>query len=256
MRSEYKEYVAEAFNTIRTNMSFLGMDKEIKSILVTSSVKGEGKTMISCNMAKAYSLINKKVLLVDCDLRNPAVHNQLGIRGSSGLTELILAGRLSEADEDYSNYIVHYKENFDVMIAGLIPPNPSEILSSKRIELIFNELSKLYDIIIVDTPPVLMVSDALSLKKYADSLLLVIKYGFTTREMLKQSKQVFNVAGIKPTACVFNEVQGSKKRHLYSDPYYYQSDPKEAKLSAQKRSRSKRNMGTVDTAQLTRRRAR
>lgn len=256
MKNEHKEHVAEAFNTIRTNMSFLGMDKEIKSILVTSSVKGEGKTMVSCNLAKAYSLIGKKVLLIDCDLRNPAVHNQLGIAGSYGLAELILAGRSFEEGEDYSKYIIHYKENFDVIIAKFIPPNPSEILSSKRIELILKHFGKLYDMIVLDTPPVLMVSDALLLKKYTDSLLLVVKYGFTTREMLKQSKQVFNVAGIKPTACVFNEVQGSKKEYLYSSAYYYQSNSSPKEPAAGKKSRSKRNAEPPDATRTMSRRAR
>ncbi len=226
MKNNNKEYVAEAFNTIRTNMSFLGMDRQIKSILVTSSVKGEGKTMISCNIARAYSQIKQKVLLIDCDLRNPAIHTTLGITRSQGLTELIFASCEIEEDNDYSDYIVKYRENFDVIVAGFIPPNPSEILSSKRIGIILNHFRSQYDLIILDTPPILLVSDALSLKKYVDSLIFVVKYGFTTREMLKQSMQVFKVAGIKPMACIFNEIQDSIKRSMYSNFYFETSQKK------------------------------
>ena len=234
-----KEYVTEAFNTIRTNMSFLGMDRQIKSILVTSSVKGEGKTMISCNIAKAYSLIKQKVLLIDCDLRNPAIHNTLGITHSRGLTELIFASGEIGEDTDYSDYIVKYQENLDVIIAGFIPPNPSEILSSKRIGIILNHFSSLYDLIILDTPPILLVSDALSLKKYVDGLLFVVKYGFTTREMLTQSMQVFKVAGIKPMACVFNEVQNSIKRSMYSN-FYFETSQNKRKRYTKDNSRGRR----------------
>jgi capsular exopolysaccharide synthesis family protein len=229
--ANYQKYIAEAFNTIRTNMGFLGMDKEMKCILVSSSVKGEGKTYISCNLAKAYASIHKKVLLIDCDLRNPAVGDALGIDKEKGLTELIISGEGADKKEDYSGYIFHYEENLDVIVAGFLPPNPAELLSSRRIEIILECLKKQYDIILLDTPPILMVSDALSLNKYADGILMVVKYGFTTREMIKQSAQVFRVAGIKPTACVFNEVPESRKRYLYNYSYYAGSDKKTASKS-------------------------
>lgn len=221
MEINYKENVMESFNTIRTNIDFLRMDLDIKNILVTSSVKGEGKTFIACNIAKAYSQIKKKVLLVDCDLRNPSVHKVLEIAYGKGLAEMIIAGYETGTDHDYCEYIINYKDSLDVIISGIVPPNPSELLSSKRIEAIFNHFKEIYDVIILDTPPILLVSDALSLQKHMDGVLMVVKYGFTTNEMLRKSNQVFKVAGIKPMAYVFNAVPTNQKKYLYYNDYNY-----------------------------------
>ena len=227
------EIVAETFNTIRTNINFLGMDKEMKVILVTSAVKNEGKTTVSCNIACAYASIKKKALLIDCDMRNPSVAKELGIITPKGLTDMIMAER--GAGKDYAEYIHKVNDYFDVIPAGFRPPNPSEMVSTKRLEQIIHNLRQQYDIVILDTPPVLLVSDAVSLQRLADGILLVVKYGYTTKEALRESKRVFEVAGIRATACIFNSVPNVKKRNMYYGYYGYmeQKPEKEVKKKEQ-----------------------
>lgn len=217
-----QEIVMETFNTIRTNINFLGMDKEMKVFMVTSAVKNEGKTTVACHIASAYATIKKKVLLIDCDMRNPSVSKELGIIKPKGLADMIIAERGD--GKDYNEYIHKINEYFDAVPSGFRPPNPSEMVSSKRLEMIINHMRGLYDIIIMDTPPVLLVSDAVSLQRLVDGILLVIKYGYTTKEALRESKKVFEVAGIRPTACIFNSVPNVKKRNMYYGYYGYMED--------------------------------
>ena len=223
-----QEIVMETFNTIRTNINFLGMDKEMKVFMVTSSVKNEGKTTVACHIASAYASIKKKVLLIDCDMRNPSVGKELGIIKPKGLADMIMAER--GEGKDYQDYIYKINEYFDVIPSGFRPPNPSEMVSSKRLEHIITNLRHQYEIIILDTPPVLLVSDAVSLQRLVDGILLVIKYGYTTKEALRESKKVFEVAGIRPTACIFNSVPAVKKRNMYYGYYgYMEEDTKHEK---------------------------
>lgn len=223
MEKYSKEIIEENFNTIRTNINFLGLDKEMKVFMVTSSIKDEGKTTISCHVASSYASLKKKVLLIDCDLRSPKVNKEMAIFQQKGLADLIMAG---DEAKSYQDYIIKINEYLDVITVGFRPPNPSEMISSKRLGQIIANLRNQYDIIILDTPPVLLVSDAVSLNKLADGVLLVIKYGFTTKEILKESKKVFEVAGIRPLACIFNAVPNHKKRNRYYGAYGYLEDHK------------------------------
>lgn len=225
MRMDTEQQIIETFNTIRTNIGFLGMDREMKAFLVTSSVKGEGKTTIACRIAGSYASMKKKVLLVDCDLRNPAVDRELGVFKQRGLVDLIMAGKGDRDCADLSDYMVNINAYFDVITSGQRPPNPLELLSSRRIELILKHLRQFYDIILLDTPPVLIVSDAISLQRLADGILLVVKYGFTTAEMLKESRRQMEVAGVKPAACILNGVPSLKKKKLYYGYYGYYGYP-------------------------------
>ncbi|MEI6100786.1 MAG: CpsD/CapB family tyrosine-protein kinase [Eubacteriales bacterium] len=222
-----KEIAIETFNTIRTNISFLGMDKEMKVLMVTSAIKDEGKTTMSCNIANSYASVKKRALLVDCDLRSPKVYKALNVLEQKGLPDLIMAGQGEETK--YQDYVVKINEYFDVITAGFRPPNPTELLSSKRMEAILGHLRKIYDIVLLDTPPVLLVSDAIALHHLADGVLLVIKYGYTTKDALRESKRVFEVAGIRPTACIFNAVPSIKKKNNYYGYYGYMDDLKNKK---------------------------
>jgi capsular exopolysaccharide synthesis family protein len=224
MEKKNEIQVIETFNTIRTNIGFLGMDREMKVFLVTSAVKGEGKTTIACRIAESYASMKKKVLLVDCDLRNPSVNRELCIYRHRGLVDLILAEKGDRECADLSDFLVSVNAYLDVILSGQKPPNPLELLSSKRIEIIFKHLRQFYDIILLDSSPILIVSDAISLQRLADGILLVAKYGFTTAEMLKESKRQMEVAGVKPAACILNAVPGPKKRELYYGYYGYMDD--------------------------------
>jgi capsular exopolysaccharide family len=224
MKKYNKEITLETFNTIRTNINFLSMDKKIKVLMVTSSIKNEGKTTVSCNIANSFATVKKRALLIDCDLRSPKVYKELNVIIHKGLPDLIMAE--NGEDTDYSEYIVKINDYFDVITAGFRPPNPAELLSSKRLDMIVQSLRGRYDMILLDTPPVLLVSDAISLHRLVDGVLLVIRYGYTTREALQETKRVFEVAGIQPKACIFNAVPGTARRNKYYGYYGYMEDPK------------------------------
>lgn len=227
-QEKYKKEIAlETFNTIRTNINFLAMDKEIKVLMVTSSIKDEGKTTVSCNIANSFASIKKKALLIDCDLRSPKVYKELNVIKQLGLPDLIMAQ--SGQETDYRDYIVKINDYFDVITAGRRPPNPTELLSSKRLDTIVQNLRRQYDIILLDTPPILLVADAISLHRLVDGVLMVVKYGYTTKEALKESKRVFEVAGIQPSACIFNAVPTSSKQSKYYGYYGYLDNPEKKK---------------------------
>jgi len=234
METNIEQQVSETFNTIRTNIGFLGMDREMKVFLVTSSVKGEGKTTVSCRIAQAYVSMKKKVLLIDCDLRNPSVSRELGIYKHKGLVDLIMAERGDKECAELTDFMVNANEYLDVITTGQRPPNPLELLSSRRIELILKHLRQYYDIILLDTPPVLIVSDALSLQRLADGILLVIKYGYTTTEMLIESKRLMEVVGVKPSACILNGVPGMKKKNPYYGYFEYTGENTKKKTGRKK----------------------
>lgn len=221
MEKNIEQQVSETFHTIRTNIGFLGMDREMKVFLVTSSVKGEGKTTVACGIAQSYVAMKKKVLLIDCDLRNPSVSQELGIYKHRGLVDLIMAEKEEKECPELSDYLASTGEYLDVITTGQRPPNPLELVSSRRIELIIKHLRQYYDVILLDTPPILLVSDALALQRLADGILLVVKYGYTTTEILLESKRLMEVVGVKPSACIFNGTPGVKKKSPYYGYYEY-----------------------------------
>ncbi|WP_066686301.1 CpsD/CapB family tyrosine-protein kinase [Christensenella intestinihominis] len=219
MDIDYKKQALEAFNTIQTNIGFLGIDRDIRTIMVTSSIKGEGKSTVTSNIANSYAFSQKRILLVDCDMRNPTVHRVLELPNRKGLADLIMAGREGLVAEDY---IIHYAPYFDVLTAGHRPPNPTELLGSKRMKALINAFSEQYDYVILDTPPVLLVPDAIALHPYVDGILLVVRHGYTTKEVLEDCKKAWEVAGTKPSACILNAIPDMQKRYSYYGYYDYE----------------------------------
>lgn len=175
----------EAFKTLRTNLSFASVSKPYKKIVITSSVPEEGKSTISLNLAQTLGEAGAKVLLVDCDLRNPTLQRYLRIRGSEyrGLTAL-LTGRAQLSSCLYTNQNLC----FDCIIADAVPPNPVELLGSVRMKAFLDELSETYDYIICDAPPVGLVTDATVLSRFCDGVLLVVRQSFATRDQIRAAK--------------------------------------------------------------------
>ena len=149
-----KSISAEAYKTLRTNIQYSSFDKEIKTILVTSTIPGEGKSTIAGNLALSFAQQDKKVLVIDCDLRKPALHKMFKLSNFKGLSDVIVG------NSDLEKAMYNYRDNFDILTSGKIPPNPSEILASNAMTMLLEKLKTMYDIIIIDSAPLQAVTDA------------------------------------------------------------------------------------------------
>ena len=204
-----KSVAAEAYRVLRTNIQYSSFDKEIKKILVTSSEPGEGKSTTSGNLALAYSQDEKKTLIIDCDLRKPSLHKKFRISNNVGLSDVVLD------NSKISKSIVKYTDNLHILPSGKVPPNPSEMLGSKSMERLLDELSEIYDAIILDTPPVHAVTDAQILSTKVDGTILVIRAEKTKREAVIDGKKALEKVGANIIGTVLNGGESSKGKYYY-----------------------------------------
>lgn len=206
-----KSPISEQYRTIRTNIQFSAVDKDIQTILVTSSGPGEGKSTTTANLAVVFAQQGKKVLLIDADMRKPTVHYTFGLTNILGLTNVLT--RQSELDEAINRTDL---DTLDVLTSGPIPPNPAELLSSKALQQLLQKAKGIYDIIIFDTPPVLAVTDAQLLANQCDGTILVVYSGKTEIESAKKAKEMLVAAKAKLLGVVLNNKKMEK-----TDYYYY-----------------------------------
>ncbi len=219
--------VAEAFRSLRTDLEFSGVDKPLKTIYITSSEMELGKTSIAVNLAIVIAQSGKRVILVDADLRRPSVHRYLGLTNQRGLSD-VFRGNL-----DIYNATTPYKEgNIFVVTSGTPPPNPSELLSSKKMDQILESLKKVADIIVVDGPPFL-VTDATILATKVDGALLVVRYGFTRKNGALNAVKQLKRAGARTIGVVLNRIPrtsgagyGYGSYHYYPGYYLYEDEAK------------------------------
>lgn len=207
----------ESFNTIRTNLRFSTVDKEGANVIgVTSSFPAEGKSYCSINIAYSIARSGSKVLLLEGDLRKPTLSYKMKMRtnGIKGLTDLLCG--LTNVKEAIAKSNLH--ENLDVMFSGNVPPNPQELLGSNRMVKLVEALSSAYDYIIIDLPPVISVSDALSLSNCLDGVVVVVRENVSQKRILKDSVKQLQHAGIKIFGFVYNDVNVSK--NTYYGKYY------------------------------------
>jgi capsular exopolysaccharide synthesis family protein len=200
-----KSIVAESYRSIRTNLNFMVEGKEKIKILVTSSISGEGKTFTSINLAAIYVASGKKTVILGADLRKPKIFQDFGLSNSVGLsTYLINKGNLAEVVQKTK------VENLDLISAGPIPPNPAELIESHRMGLLMKELEEQYDVIIIDSPPLGLVTDALLLKKYADAGLYIVRHDYTKKAHLKNINQLYEDGVISKIGLIVNAVENKK----------------------------------------------
>lgn len=217
-----KSPVSEAYRTLRTNIQFASLDKDIKTIVITSSGPKEGKSTTSSNLALTLAENSKKVILIDCDLRKPSVHRYFGISNKVGLSNLLVED-LSQED-----VIVKYSENLSILPCGTIPPSPADILSSHKMKTFIEELKYQYDIILLDTPPVIAVTDAQLLAAVADGVLLVASSGEVEKEAICRAKDLLEHVNANILGVVLNKVEIKNRRgHSYGYYYYYGGEKKE-----------------------------
>ena len=171
---------SEAYKLLRTNLSFTLPEKSCQILGVTSSIRGEGKSTTSVNLAYTFAQAGKKVLLIDADMRLPSISNKLAISGIPGLSN-VLAGLSEEKD---ARRVSRYFSNWHILPAGDIPPNPSELLGSERMHALLERYSQVFDVIILDLPPVNIVADALVISKWTDGLVLVVRQNYSDKKSL------------------------------------------------------------------------
>lgn len=208
-----KSPISEAYRTLRTNIQFSSIDKTIKTIMVTSSGPSEGKSTTIANLAVTLAQMDKKVLIIDADLRKPTVHTFFFLPNRIGLTN-VLAGT-EPIDLAIQRTTEH---NLQVLTSGPIPPNPAELLSSNKMANLVKEMAELYDYVLFDTPPVLAVTDAQLLSRYIDGVIIVVNNGKTKREMAAKAKILLENVKANVLGVVFNN-KDSKQQQAY---YYYE----------------------------------
>ena len=203
-----KSALSESIRSIRTNLQFISSDKKSKVISITSTVSGEGKSFISINLAGIISLLNRKVILLDLDLRKPKLHISFGRDNSVGLSTF-LVGKSELKDIRQKTEI----ENLDVITSGPIPPNPAELLQSLKMELLLMELKKNYDYVIVDTPPIGIVTDGMNMLRLSDVILYVLRSDFSRKPYVTFPDQLMEEHKIKNLYIVLNSVSQTGNRY-------------------------------------------
>lgn len=206
--------VQEAYKTLRTNLRFYLKKSGCRRIGITSSVPGEGKSITLLNLAISLAEDGHKVLLIDSDLRRPAQARLLVEKQTPGLSNVLAEQTLLEEAIHKDQY-----PNLDMLFAGDIPPNPSELLGSEKMRELIETLSERYDYILVDTPPVNLVSDTSIIASLLDGVLLLVRQGQTTKDMVRKAVANLELTGIKPLGFVLNGVelnQGKSYGYSYS----------------------------------------
>jgi len=197
---------AEAFRLIRTNIDFMipntGKSKG-KTIFVTSTTSKEGKSHTTINLAKSLSFSNKKVLIIETDIRVPKLNKYLGIEGEKGLglTNFIINNKINFAD-----VINKVSDNLDIILCGTIPPNPAELLMDEKLEILFNAVKNKYDYIIVDTAAVGLVTDTLLISKFADMVIYVVRANYIDKRQLHVAQSMYDEKRLPNMVVLLNAV--------------------------------------------------
>jgi capsular exopolysaccharide synthesis family protein len=225
IENDSRTSVAEAFRLIRTNLDFMlpnKADASGKTIFITSTTSGEGKSFVSINLAVALSISNKKVLLLGMDLRAPKVIKYLGLPERKGVVNYITNNELNLSDIRFSIPTI---KGLDIISSGVIPPNPAELLLHPRVQGLFNEVKNDYDFIIVDTAPVTLVTDTLLVSKYADMTLYVTRANFLDKRMLNVVQTLYREKKLTNMAIVLNDTKMTRG-YGYSYGYSYDEEVK------------------------------
>lgn len=219
---------AEAFRTIRTRLQFSHLQNHSNIILITSSAPGEGKTTISTNLAASFATANKRTVIVDCDLRKPRLYTLFGDQDSNGFLDYIFGQTQYEKIIKKSDV-----RNLDFITGGAIPPNPSEILGSPAMKTFLQKLKDEYEIVIIDSPPIMAVSDAEILSRFVDVCLLVVSANSSEIDWLKESVSLLKHENVNFAGVLLNNFNYQSGYHSYYKYYSHYSDSyKKSKLSS------------------------
>lgn len=209
-----KSVISEQYRAIRTNIEYSNVDQNTKTILVTSSDKNEGKTTTVSNLAVSFANLNKKVLLIDCDLRNASIHKMFRLNNIYGLTDILAKDRAVDKCIQETEL-----ENLYVLTAGAIPPNPAEILSSEKMKNLIEDLKNIYDYIFIDTPPIGLVTDAGVLSSFTDGVVLVVKSESVEKKYLEETKKKLDAVDARILGAILNSYKSEQKDYNYYSYY-------------------------------------
>ena len=219
----------EQYKLIRANLDFtLPEEEKCPVIGVTSSMRGEGKSTTAVNLSYALAEKGSRVLLIDGDLRIPSVAKKLEIEGSPGLADMLRGGGMQV--QDIKSYLL---KNWFILPSGDIPPNPSELLGSRRMAKVLNQLKEIFDYIVVDLPPVNLVSDAISISSLISGMIVVIREEYTEKKELERCFRQLKLSNVNVLGCVMNESRSGKgsyskyKKYRYYKYRYYKNDYRE-----------------------------
>ncbi|MDY2884048.1 MAG: CpsD/CapB family tyrosine-protein kinase [Romboutsia timonensis] len=214
--------ISEAYRSIRTGIEFSNLDKNLKIICVTSSKQDEGKTTVISNLGVSFAKLDKKVLLIDGDLRNPSINRIFGLKNSQGLMDILLGTK------DINQCIKLTKqENLYILTGGIIPPDPSEVLSSKKMGEFLEGIRDKYDYIFIDTPPIGIVSDASIVSSYSDGVIFVVGANEVDATLAKMAKERLEAINANIIGVILNKYKTNINSEYYS--YYYRSDNEKVK---------------------------
>jgi capsular exopolysaccharide synthesis family protein len=207
---------SEAYRVLRTNMQYVEVDHDHRIFVVSSSLPGEGKSTTAANLALTLALADQRVALIECDLRRPTLAERLELDDAVGATS-VLIGKVSLNDAMQ----VHRHSGLRVLTSGPIPPNPAELLQSVAMEKLLTDLRQDFDVVIIDAPPLLPVTDAALLAAQADGAVVVVRHGKTTRDQLTHSIERLEAVDAKPVGVVINATPAKRAARAYSYSYGY-----------------------------------
>lgn len=211
--------VAEAFRLLRSKMQFFTKDAKAPVILITSTLPGDGKTFAAINLASVCSLLGKKTILIGFDLRKPRIYQDFGLENEKGVSTWLIGKDTIQDIIQKTKY-----ENFSVITAGPIPPNPSELTALERTQELLKHLKEKFDYILIDSSPIGIVSDTYYLASMSDACLVVVRPGKTIKDAFISTLNEISSAGIKGVSLVINDIQSDSKHYGYGERYGYTSD--------------------------------
>ncbi|TGE34851.1 polysaccharide biosynthesis tyrosine autokinase [Desulfosporosinus fructosivorans] len=221
-----KSPISEAYRVLRTNVQFTSVDSETQKVVVTSSGPREGKSHTVANLAVSMAQSGKSVLIIDADLRNPTQHKLFGMDNGDGLSVFLVQ------DQDYRKYIYETTvPGVMVLPAGPVPPNPAELVGSKRMKRLIEEVSKQFDMVLIDTPPIIAVTDAAILAQEVDGVILVLASGEVNKSYAQKAKEQLDKLGVKILGAVLNKVDMNTNEYYYYYSYNASDDTKKKHTS-------------------------
>ncbi len=213
-----KSIVSEAYRIVRTNIQYSSLDKKLKSIVITSAEEEEGKSTVAGNLALSFAESNNSVILVDCDLRKPSIHKKFKISNIIGLSDVLIGKEMLD------DCIISYNNNLNILPSGTLPPNPSEMINSNLMSSLLEILKDRYDLVILDTTPIISVADAQILSAKADGTIIVVREMKTKCDSITEAQNILSKVGANLIGIILNGVDSlNKKYSKYYDEVKAQS---------------------------------